>query len=46
MTLEDLSVSTGSLLVIKEVNELLANVTGEFKGYFERYGKKQIDLKS
>ena len=39
ITYQDKAVSTGSLLVVKEVNELLSDVEeGAYKGYFERYG--------
>lgn len=39
LTYQDKAVSTGSLLVVKEVNELLSDVEeGVYKNYFERYG--------
>lgn len=38
VTYQDKAVSTGSLLVVKEVNELLSDVVeNEYKNYFERY---------
>ncbi|CAL5977263.1 Conserved_hypothetical protein [Hexamita inflata] len=42
---QDKAVSTGSLLVVKEVNELLANA-GEGADYFQRKNMKRIDYQT
>ncbi|CAL6017348.1 Conserved_hypothetical protein [Hexamita inflata] len=42
----DKAVSTGSLLVVKEINELLANVGEETPNYFQRRNMKRIDYQT